>query len=295
MKVLTVFTPTYNRAYILPKLFHSLCEQKNQNFVWLIVDDGSTDNTEKLVKEWIAEARISIEYFKQPNGGKMRAHNKGVKETNTPLFFCIDSDDYLADNVVERIIITYSEIERDSSICGILAKRNIINRKVSNSFPNVELLSLHELYALGFKGDTSIVFRTSVIRQYPFPEIDGEKFVTEGYIYDQIDQNYKYLLKDEFWMICEYQEDGYTTNSLKLIFNNPKGWSLYYSQYYSYYANTIRDKIKYIGYYIASSVIARKRIFDTIRESPSMIICLLSIPAGLYLHWRWVKELKHQN
>src|SRR5699024_7599204 len=105
---LTIFTPTYNRAYILPKLYNSLVEQSNKDFVWLIVDDGSTDNTKKLVFTWIRENKISIKYYYQKNQGKSIAHNKGVKETDTELFSCVDSDDYLTKDCVEVVMNTWN-------------------------------------------------------------------------------------------------------------------------------------------------------------------------------------------
>ena len=94
-KRMTVFTPTYNRAYILPKLYDSLCQQTVKSFEWLIVDDGSVDNTQELVEKWIEEKKIEIRYFKQANGGKQRAHNLGVEKSKEEIFVCVDSDDYV--------------------------------------------------------------------------------------------------------------------------------------------------------------------------------------------------------
>ncbi|MCS2864766.1 glycosyltransferase family 2 protein [Bacteroides thetaiotaomicron] len=102
--MVTVFTPTYNRAYILNDLYQSLCRQTCRKFEWLIVDDGSTDNTEGLVASWLDEGKMSLRYIKQPNGGKHRAINKGIQEANGDLFFIVDSDDYLAKNAIERIL-----------------------------------------------------------------------------------------------------------------------------------------------------------------------------------------------
>ena len=110
MKTVTVFTPTYNRAYTLPKLYNSLCRQTSVDFMWLVVDDGSTDNTEELIKGWQEENKVLIEYHKQSNGGKMRAHNLGVKLCNSELFFCVDSDDYISDVAIEHIIDYWNEL-----------------------------------------------------------------------------------------------------------------------------------------------------------------------------------------
>ena len=101
--LLTVCTPTYNRAHTLPRLYESLVRQTSQDFEWLVVDDGSTDNTRELVDGWVAEGRIRIRYVYKENGGKPSAHNLGVRMAAGELFFCVDSDDYLTDNAVEVI------------------------------------------------------------------------------------------------------------------------------------------------------------------------------------------------
>ena len=281
MKLLTIFTPTYNRAYLLPELYRSLCKEPSDSFIWLIVDDGSTDNTQELVENWQRENLIEIVYFQQENGGKMRAHNKGVELCTTPLFFCIDSDDQIATGAVEKILETHQTLRDDEFLGGIAAKRLIINKLASKDLPDKKRSTLHNIYASGFKGDTSLVFKTDVLREFPFPEIEGEKFVTEGYVYDQIDQKYELLILNEFLMRCEYQEDGYTFNAGSLYLKYPKGWALYFSQYYKFYAKSMRDRIKYMGYYVSMCLIAKTPFLQVLMDAPSLFICIISIPAGI--------------
>ena len=281
MKLLTIFTPTYNRAYILPELYRSLCKEPSDSFIWLIVDDGSTDNTKEVVENWQHENLIEIVYFKQENGGKMRAHNKGVELCTTPLFFCIDSDDQITTGAVEKILETHQTLRDDEFLGGIAAKRLIINKLASKDLPDKKRSTLHNIYASGFKGDTSLVFKTDVLREFPFPEIEGEKFVTEGYVYDQIDQKYELLILNEFLMRCEYQEDGYTFNAGSLYLKYPKGWALYFSQYYKFYAKSMRDRIKYMGYYVSMCLIAKTPFLQVLKDAPSLFICIVSIPAGI--------------
>lgn len=253
---LTVFTPTYNRAYILPKLYDSLVRQKNDDFEWLIVDDGSTDETESLVSKWISEQTIHIRYIKQPNGGKMRAHNKGAEIANSELFVCVDSDDYLADDAIKSIIEKWNQIKNKTILAGIIAYKSIYKNgkyEVITPFPFKHDTSLHDLYMNGFKGDTTLIFRTDVIRQFPFHVFDGEKFITEGVSYDLIDQNYKYALLDKGLTYCEYREDGYTQSSVKLAINNPRGVAYYYNQYIGLYKPSGKELIKKTSYYIAFS------------------------------------------
>ena len=290
MKALTIFTPTYNRGYILPRLYESLCKECPTDFVWLIVDDGSTDNTQALVNEWRLNAKIEIKYHFQKNGGKMRAHNRGVQLCETPLFFCIDSDDAIAQGAVKRILMDYKLLENDETLSGRVARRQSLNRSASCDVPNVGRCSLHDIYERGFFGDTSLVFKTSILREYPFPEIEGEKFITESYVYDQIDQKYELIIENEYLMRCEYLDDGYTANSINLYFNYPKGWALYYSQYYRLYAKTLWNKIKYLGYYISMCMISKTPFFVMLQESPSPILTLFSIPAGVKFYHRFIRE-----
>ena len=199
MKRLTVFTPTYNRKGNLKKLYESLLRQTVSDFIWIIVDDGSTDGTEDLVRQWISESKIVIQYHFQDNSGKMIAHNKGVLLSTTELFVCVDSDDYLTDNAVELILKYYECIATDDSLCGIVAYKSISK----NQFPRrIESSTLSNLYHCGFRGETTLVFKTDVLRHYLFPVIEGEKFITEGYVYDQIDDTYKYLVLREILIIA---------------------------------------------------------------------------------------------
>lgn len=115
MKYLTIFTPTYNRSNLLLHLYKSLCEQINKDFLWLIIDDGSKDNTKELVDTWKKENKIKIQYIYQKNSGKHVAHNKAVELCNTELFVCVDSDDILTNNAVE-IIINYWENDRNKNV-----------------------------------------------------------------------------------------------------------------------------------------------------------------------------------
>ena len=232
MKRLTIFTPTYNRAYILPKLYDSLCEQTCQDFEWLIVDDGSTDLTKELVEEWRQEKKVKLIYIYQDNSGKMMAHNKAVQASKTELFMCVDSDDHLCSAQVVREIISYWDCHHKNSkddICGIIAYKKI----GQNQMPFPEGMSIahkSELPIKGFRGETALVFKRDVLEQYPFPSFIGEKFVTDVYIYDQIDQKYNFMLFPYYVQHCDYHEDGYSHNYMKLLFNNPQGFRAYHNQ-----------------------------------------------------------------
>lgn len=232
MKRLTIFTPTYNRAYTLPKLYDSLCEQTCQDFEWLVVDDGSTDHTRKLIEKWTHDERVSIRYFFQENSGKMIAHNRAVQESKTELFMCVDSDDYLCSSQVVGDIISFWDNHNkilNDYICGIFAFKEIGQKQMA--FPEgMDIAHLSELSDKGFKGEATLIFRRDVLEQYPFPSFVGEKFVTDVYIYDQIDQIYNFILFPYYVQHCDYHEDGYSHNYMKLLFDNPKGFRAYHNQ-----------------------------------------------------------------
>ncbi len=221
---LTIFTPTYNRAYILPNLYRTLISQTSDEFIWMIIDDGSNDETEMLVQSWIDENKLEIIYYKQENGGKQRAHNTAVKLCTTECFLCVDSDDYLIDTAVEVLKYRWDEVRSDLHICGIIAlkgydEKTPMGSPLPKGIKESPLTSLYQQY--GFTGETALMFRTDLIKDYPYPVAEGEKFITESYLYLQLDQHYTMAILDEIINICGYQDDGYTKNIYKVFVKNP--------------------------------------------------------------------------
>ena len=227
--MITVFTPTYNRAYTLQRLYDSLCLQTSKNFEWVIVDDGSTDDTKSLVEAFMNENKINIRYFYQDNAGKPSAHNRGVREAKGELFTCVDSDDFLTIDAVKLIEDNWKSINNNSCI-GIVAFRKHIDELPITRIKDREIQysTLHKLYKKhGMSGDTMLIYRTDIIKQFKFPIISGEKFIPEGYLYNKLDQVGEIYILRKGTYICEYLEDGYTKNVSKLIFNNYKGYVLH--------------------------------------------------------------------
>ncbi len=229
MKKITIFTPTYNRAYILRQAYESLLEQTNKNFIWLIIDDGSTDNTEEIVKTWQKENKIEINYIKQENQGKHIAHNTAVKNCDTEFFLILDSDDYLSKNAIEILENETQKIENQENISGIIGNRWIpkSNKAIGTEMPKgIEYASGLELYQkLGFKGDTLRLYKTKILKEFLFPKIEGEKFIYENVVFDVIDSKYKMMINRDKLYYGEYLEDGYTSNAKKVKENNPKGYA----------------------------------------------------------------------
>lgn len=285
MHKLTVFTPTYNRAKLLPKLYDSLLNQSCLDFEWLIVDDGSTDNTKELVEQWITENKIYIRYFRQENKGKYIAHNLGVINCITDYFICVDSDDWLVEKAIEVILNTLSH-NQSTNIAGLIAYIKITNI-IGKQFPSgMTYSSLSKLYQFGFKGDAALVIKTNILQESLFPE-SKEKFCPEQYIYDLIDQNYTYFLLREIIMVREYLQDGYTSHIHEVLKQSPNNYILTLNQRLKFddcYKEKCKDTIRYI----AISMASHKKKY--IIESKYPYLTILLLPFG----WLF-KKLKYDR
>ena len=223
---LTYFTPTYNREKLLPNLYNSLLEQTNKNFIWLIIDDGSKDGTEQLVKKWQKENKIQIEYVKKENGGKHTAIELSNQICTTEFIACIDSDDTLTKDAT-NILYSKFDLCTDNDIAGLLGPKTILNGKVKIDWQtDGEKIYFYDLDKLfGIIPETTLVFKTDIAKRFHFPAFDDERFVTESVYYKQFFYDYKFItFKDEVY-IAEYQDDGYTNMGMRLFIKNPKGYA----------------------------------------------------------------------
>lgn len=283
MNKLTIFTPTYNRAHTLPRTYESLCKQKNKDFVWLIIDDGSSDNTEELVKNWQKEnSDFTIEYVKKENGGMHTAHNVAYKNIHTELNMCIDSDDCIAENAVEKILNKWDKI-REQGYAGIIGLDADFNGKViGKEFPvDIKETTLSSYYTKGGFGDKKLVYRTDVIQKYPeYPVFDGEKYVALAYLYRLIDQEYSLAVMNEILCNVEYQSDGSSATMLKQYIKNPKGFAFWRKVCMKYPESKKRLIVDNI-HYVSSSILSKNRKFVT--DSPTRLLTILAIPLGLLL------------
>ena len=206
----TIFTSTYNRAYTIRQLYDSLCRQTYTDFEWLIVDDGSSDRTEELIKEMIDEKKITINYVKQNNGGKHTAINMGVSLAKGDLFFIVDSDDQLPQNALKKIVEVYEEISEKNDFAGVCGLRGYISGGVIGGYRKYEILDTNSLeirMKYKIRGDMAEVFRLDVLKQYPFPVVDSEFFCPEALIWNRIAQKYKLRYFNEVIYLCEYLPD----------------------------------------------------------------------------------------
>ncbi len=220
--LLTVFTPAYNRAHTLGRTYHSLLNQSCKDFIWLIIDDGSQDNTAELVKSWQRENKeFEIRYIYKQNGGMHTAHNVAYQNIDTELNVCIDSDDAMAPDAVKKIYSTWNKIKK-KNYAGIIALDANMNTGeiIGKDFPtDMKETTLVGYYANGGLGDKKLVYRTDVINSVPeYPVFEGEKYVALAYKYRLIDQKYKLYVLNDVLCDVEYQQDGSSGNDVEAIF-----------------------------------------------------------------------------
>ena len=229
MKI-TLFTPTYNRAYILETLFRSIQRQSFRDFEWLIIDDGSKDNTEELVKSWIAEPNdFPIRYEKVENGGKCRAINRALDLAQGELFLTIDSDDYLTDNALGRIVQWEEELPKNKKYCGVSGNLGTSETKTPNRFFDAGFHEGNLLDRYGIAdGERAFAFYTQVHRQYKYPVFPAEKFMTEAVAYNRMAHDgYKMRFHNDIVCVYEYRDDGLTKAGNRLFLQNPRGYGLW--------------------------------------------------------------------
>ena len=283
MKTLTVFTPTYNRAHTLARTYKSLCNQTCNDFEWLVIDDGSVDNTEELVKGWIVEGRISIRYIKKENGGLHTGYTMAIANMETELNVCIDSDDFMPDNGVEIIVTTWKNECRGKNLAGIIGLDYLLDGTPNGGmFANEGIYHIYEIR--GFhRGDDKKVCRTDLLKALkPMPVFEGEKNFNPIYYYIQVDAQYKFQVINKNLCFIDYQSDGMSAGIFRQFRDSPHSFAqlrrLYMSMNYEKWTTHFRNSIHYV-----SSCIFGKE-WDFLKTSPRPFTTLLAIPLGILLN-----------
>lgn len=282
--ILTVFTPLYNRKTTLKRTYESLCRQTNKNFIWLIIDDGSTDNPYEEIEKWLEmDNGFEIKYVYKENGGMHTAHNTAYENIDTELNVCIDSDDYMPDNAVELILNCWKE-NKDKGYAGIIAldyadsTKAVIGKELPKDKDSTTLMGY---YNNGGNGDKKLIYRTDIIKSTPpYPVFENEKYVALAYKYHIIDEKYELKILNECVCIVDYQTDGSSANMLKQYIRNPKGFAFWRKEQMKHAVN-FKQKIKACVHYVSSSIIGGNKRF--ISESPCKVLTFFSIPLGALL------------
>lgn len=284
MKRLTVFTPTYNRAYCLGRLYESLKQQTCQEFEWLIVDDGSTDGTNHLVQEWKEEESVCIRYIRQENQGMHGAHNTAYEHISTELNVCIDSDDYMPERAVE-IIIGFWEENGAPDVSGFVAldayaDGNVIGTLLPERLARSTLFELYHRH--GVTGDKKLVYRSDLTRYFRYPLFENERYVGLAYKYYKLDESYQMLLLNEVLCHVEYMEDGSSRNMLSQYKRNPKGFAFYRKALMESPLPDNMYKFRQAIHYVSSCLISYNKKW--LSESPKKWLTLFAAPLGLMLY-----------
>lgn len=289
---LSVITPTYNRAFILTECYKSLLAQTCKDFEWIVVDDGSSDDTESLINSFIEEKILDIKYVKQNNAGKHVAHNTGAALASGEMFVCLDSDDQLTADAVEFAKQYWLKFG-SQSVTGILAKRGSIatSEPICGTWPiGLESSTMFDLCnKYGFSGDTVLFFRTEILKEERFSVFEGERFMPETDLYCEIDKYGEILLVDRVLYLTEYLPGGLTSKYHTLLERNPNGAALtYYKQLCMANSPVLKAKYallanmyKFIGKKSNKVVFSKERLW----------ICLTALPAFL-MKKRLLKRFK---
>ena len=237
---ITVFTPTYNRAYIIENLYRSLQRQSCTDFEWLVVDDGSSDNTEALFAQWMAQDNpFPIRYYRKENGGKCRAINRGLELARGRLFFNVDSDDYLTEDAIEKILQWEAALPEDGKFCAVAGNLGTAPGVTPNTPLPGDYFDGNAFDRYGIiDGERAIAFYTDIHRQYLYPDCPGEKFMTEAVTWNRMAHDgYRIRYYNDIIWIYEYKADGLTNAGYRLFLENPQGTGIFF-----------REKAKFLGY-----------------------------------------------
>lgn len=285
----TVFTATFNRGSFLKRVYKSLLAQSYKDFEWLIVDDGSSDDTESIVQEFIAFGMMPIRYFKQINSGKHVAINLGVREALGELFLILDSDDACVSNALERFIYHWNKVDKNN-FSGVFANcMSSTNKLVGSRFPqdifDANFIDIY--YKYNTTGDKWGFFRTDILKEYPFPVFFNEKFLTEAIIWNKIALKYRTRFVNESLLLADYQSDGLSGRSLELRINNPLGAVSYYQDFLklpvSFYWK-IRNLLNYIRFSLHGNMDVVKKFSDL--DGCWRFFYILVFPLGYLIYLR---------
>lgn len=287
MSYITVFTPAYNRENTLGRLYNSLLIQDYKEFEWIIVDDGSLDNTEELVASWIKQRKINIRYYKQVNGGKHRAINRGLAHASGELFFIVDSDDYLLENSLSLVKKYYQDIKSNDDIIGLVGFRCHPNGQIfGGGLPkktiDADIFEIHDKYNLKAV-DKAKIIKTNEFRKFLFPDIKGENFVAESIIWNRMALNYKYRYIDEAIYVCEYLEHGLSYNSIRNRRKNSRYSCLLYNELMVNPNASIKTKLRAAINYWRFAMCRRNNFFSIFSEANNKFMFLFGFFPGFIM------------
>ena len=286
-KGIDVFTPTYNRAYCLENVYNSIINQSYKDVTWVLIDDGSSDNTQDLVKRFISEGKIEIRYYFQENKGRFAAFNTAKQFFQRELIVFVDSDDYLLQGGLEKIYRCWDKIgTRQKEYSGIIAYFETQDGKmIGTEFPNdIEAERIYRLYdRYSIKGDKFLAFRNDLIQKYSYPVYVGEKFCGDELVFNWINDECPMWILREKIAHRDYLSDGLTNNRLRHHLLSPNGMADHYNGLIRVEKNNKKNIIKHCIGYIAYCVVAGRSFIKTIKQSNrKLLTVILVFPGAIY-------------
>lgn len=285
--ILTVFTPAYNRADLLTRCYESMCKQTNKNFIWMIVDDGSTDNTREISESWVKNTKdFQVIYIYKENGGLHTAYNTAIANIDTELCVCIDSDDFMPDNAVE-LILDFWEKNGSDKYAGIVGLDfDMDGNVIGDMLPDIKSVNLIGLFTGKYNivnGDRTNVVRTELYKKYaPMKVFKGEKNFNPHYMHLQISEEYDFLVLNENLRFVDYQETGMSNSMLKQYRSSPNSFAEIRKLYLSFKDTSLKFKIKH-SIHLASSCILAKKTMSSIKDNPYKLLSVIALPFGFAL------------
>ena len=291
---ITVFTATYNRGQLLTRLHESLCRQQMREMEWLVVDDGSTDDTAAVVAGFIAAGNIDIRYQQQAHSGKHRAINRGVAQAQGELFFIVDSDDYLPDDALATIVAQWDEVRDNPAMGGVAGlDGRVTGKRIGTGLPSDHIdcsaIDIRNHYHV--RGDLAEVFRTAVLRQYPFPEIEGETFCPEDLIWNRVTQEHKLRYFNKIIYIADYQRDGLSSRHVANRMDSPVAVCTHYCELNGYDIPVKQKAKAAINYWRFRACVPRGKQVPKLPWYWSVV----GWPAGIAMHRRDVSNRARQQ
>lgn len=296
---ITVFTPAYNRAELLPRLYESLKRQTSKNFMWLVVDDGSTDNTRELVEGWVkSTGDFEVQYVYKKNGGLHTAYNTAIENLKTELAVCIDSDDYMPDYAIEEITDFWKKNGSDE-YAGIVGLDSLENGEIiGDLLPDQKTINLISLLMGKYNltnGDRKNVIRSDLYKKVaPMTVYEGEKNFNPHYMHLQISQEYDFLVLNKSLCIVEYQTDGMTNNMIRQYYTSPNSFAQTRRLYLSFKDAPFKFKMRNSIHYVSSCILSKQK--NIIKNTPLKGYAIMAYPFGvalsMYIKYKYKKNYK---
>ena len=291
-KLVTFFTPTYNRAHIIHRCYESLCNQTSYNFKWLIVDDGSSDQTGEIVKKWIEqEKRFEIDYRYKENGGLHTAYNVAVEIVDTELFVCFESDDIFTPDAMTIIETIWERVRGSNCVGFVTLTKDMEGKLIGGRFPHDMQTVLYREHRRIAPGDKQYVFRTEALKKvFPMPVFPGERYFDPKYRFFSLDEIGPLAVSNEIFDISDYQPDGLTHTMMRQYYNSPNSFAEYRKLYMQLPDRSPVYIMKNNIHYVASCCLAGK-LGNAVKESPRKGYTILAFLPGLL----WAGVIKAAN